>query len=382
MLKVLIAEDDLLIADMAEEVLTEHGYVVCGIGRNVAESLRLASRHKPDLAILDMRLADGDMGTQIAAELTDPYKPGILYVTGNVAVVERTAVHGHACLQKPYRCGDLLRSLAIVSEMIDTGTTSLPFPSNFRFLPDGLNLSAHGPDDDRVRIRTLRRHLSLTAGFGSYVLREAGLPAVLTEAVRVCAEGLKTPFCKIYRYRSAQDDLIREAGFGWHAGVNENIVLPADSSSPEGRAFVTRAPVICNAVFDTIGPDRPELSISHPSVSHPSVSTINVIVRSVDGKPYGVLGASNRGQRAYDQNDVEFLSGIANTLTGAAASFERAAILNQMIKRLEAATGESNQPSERAGGHVSEEIPARRQGERSIETVRMLRDRLHGSGAS
>jgi hypothetical protein len=35
MLKVLIAEDDLLIAGMAEEVLVEGGFVVCGIARTV-----------------------------------------------------------------------------------------------------------------------------------------------------------------------------------------------------------------------------------------------------------------------------------------------------------------------------------------------------------
>src|ERR1700722_4755344 len=107
MLKVLIAEDDLLIADMAEELLTDHGYEVCGIGRNVADTLTLARHHKPDLAILDMRLADGDLGTRIADELADVDRLGILYVTGNVAAVTSAAAHGHACLAKPYRTGDL-----------------------------------------------------------------------------------------------------------------------------------------------------------------------------------------------------------------------------------------------------------------------------------
>ena len=41
MLKVLIAEDELMIADMAEETLVKHGYEVCGIARTVAEAVRL-----------------------------------------------------------------------------------------------------------------------------------------------------------------------------------------------------------------------------------------------------------------------------------------------------------------------------------------------------
>jgi response regulator of citrate/malate metabolism len=70
MLKVLIAEDDLMIADMAEEILVSNGYEVCGIARTVAEAVALGRDNLPDLAILDMRLADGGLGTQIAAELS------------------------------------------------------------------------------------------------------------------------------------------------------------------------------------------------------------------------------------------------------------------------------------------------------------------------
>ena len=57
MLKVLIAEDDLMLADLAEEILVDAGYEVCGIARTVAEAVALAQHHKPDLAVLDLRLA-------------------------------------------------------------------------------------------------------------------------------------------------------------------------------------------------------------------------------------------------------------------------------------------------------------------------------------
>jgi DNA-binding response OmpR family regulator len=201
-----------------------------------------------------------------------------------------------------------------------------------------------------VRVRALRRWQAVTAEFGRYVLREVDLTAVLAEAVRVCAEGLKAPFCKVYRYRPAQDDLVREAGYGWCAGVKERLVLRADATSPEGRAFVTRQPVICNASRESIGSDRPQWCITRPSDS-----TVDVIIKGVDGKPYGLLGASNGAQQAYDQNDVEFLSGIANILAGAIARFERMGISNQVVERSEAATGKSNQQLERA--HVSGEVP-------------------------
>jgi CheY-like chemotaxis protein len=134
-LKVLIAEDDLMIADKAEEILIEHGYEVCGIARTVAEAVTLAQQHKPDLAVLDLRLADGGLGTEIAARLLPLGRLGVLYATGNISQVLLTTADGDACLSKPYRSVDLLRSLEIVAEIVATGEASPPFPKGFQLLP-------------------------------------------------------------------------------------------------------------------------------------------------------------------------------------------------------------------------------------------------------
>ena len=132
--KVLIAEDDLMIADMIEEILVNDGYEVCGIARTVAEGVELGRRHKPDLAVLDLRLADGGLGTEIAAQLSGLERLGVLYATGNAAHVHLTAVNGHACLAKPFRAKDLLRSLEIVTEIVATGSASAPFPIGLTIL--------------------------------------------------------------------------------------------------------------------------------------------------------------------------------------------------------------------------------------------------------
>src|ERR1700737_4235890 len=132
MLKVLIVEDDLMLADFAEEVLVEQGYEVSGIARTVAEAVALARHSRPDLIMLDLRLADGGLGTEVAAQLRPLGRPGILYVTGNMSQVALT--HGDACLAKPYRSVDLLRSLEIVAEIIATGKAQPPFPQGFHLL--------------------------------------------------------------------------------------------------------------------------------------------------------------------------------------------------------------------------------------------------------
>jgi DNA-binding response OmpR family regulator len=132
MTKVLIAEDDMLIADMIEDVLVTAGYDVCGIARTVTEGVILGRRHRPDIAVLDLRLAKGGFGTEIAIDLAAFRRVGILYATGNVSQVTLTA--GDACLVKPYSPEDLLRSLEIVAEIAITGEASGPYPNNLKLL--------------------------------------------------------------------------------------------------------------------------------------------------------------------------------------------------------------------------------------------------------
>src|SRR5665213_3227053 len=137
MLKVMIAEDDLFIADMLGDVLGRSGYEVCGIAATVAAAVELGERHQPDLAVLDLRLAEGGLGTEIAARLKRHGGPGILYATGNVGTVNQiglTKADGDACLSKPYRPEDIIRALKIVQQLVSTGEASRPFPAGFHIL--------------------------------------------------------------------------------------------------------------------------------------------------------------------------------------------------------------------------------------------------------
>jgi hypothetical protein len=68
--------------------------------------------------------------------------------------------------------------------------------------------------DATAEVRKLLRQQAAIARFGSFALRERDLLRILTEAARVCAEGLNVPFSKVCRYRAAEDDLLIEAGMG------------------------------------------------------------------------------------------------------------------------------------------------------------------------
>jgi two-component system, response regulator PdtaR len=131
--KVLIAEDDLMIADMIEASLIDNGYEVCGIARTVAQGVSLGRQMRPDLAILDMRLADNGLGSEIAAQLRDGPRIGILYASANVSQVKGLA-DCDACIAKPYDVNDLMRALKIVEQIVNGDAALSPFPPGFHLL--------------------------------------------------------------------------------------------------------------------------------------------------------------------------------------------------------------------------------------------------------
>jgi two-component sensor histidine kinase/ActR/RegA family two-component response regulator len=333
MLKVMIAEDDLMMADMLEDVLVEGGYEVCGIARTVDKAVELGERHKPDLAILDLRLAEGGLGTDIAARLNHQGRPGVLYATGNASHVSLTKADGEACLGKPYRPEDVVRALKIVEQIVNTGEASRPFPTGFHVLerapPDGALVNSANADLIR-QIERLRRQQAALAGFGGFALGECDLGKVLTEAARICAEGLNVPFCKVCRYRSEENDLLVEAGVGWHRGVIGHVVSQANESSPQGRAFITGQPVIC-------GDLTTDASFILPAfyAEHGIVSTVDVVIKKKDGKPYGVLEIDNPVQHDYDHHDIDFLTGFANVLAEAVDTSKRSATLQNAVDRMQ-----------------------------------------------
>jgi two-component sensor histidine kinase len=184
-------------------------------------------------------------------------------------------------------------------------------------------------NDEGAKVGKLLRQQTAIARFGSFGLRESDLLKVLTEAARVCAESLDVPFAKVCRYRAAEKDLLIEAGHGWKAGVIGTIEN-ADPSSPQGRAFVTGEPSICNDI-------RKDNNFELPGfyAAHGIVSTVDVVIHAKDdATPYGVLEIDNDRQHDYDQHDIDFLTGFANVLAEAVATSARTATLQDTIARM------------------------------------------------
>ena len=331
MLKVMIAEDDLMMADMLEDVLVGNGYEVCGIARTVEKGVELAERHKPDLAVLDLRLAEGGIATEIAAQLNRPDGLGILYATGNGTQISLTKADGDAWLGKPYRPEDIVRVLKIVEQIASTGEASKPFPKGFHVLNGSSEeVTVSGTTNARAagHIKRLHRQQAELASFGSFALGEHDLGEILTEAARVCADCMDVAFCKVCRYRPEEGDFVVEAGVGWKQDVVGRIVSTADESTPQGRAFVTGLPVICGDLDKD-----PVFLMPSYLLEHGIVSTLSVIIKG-DGQPYGVLEIDSPIRHDYDNHDIAFLTGFANVLAEAVDTSKRNAAMLKAMDRM------------------------------------------------
>lgn len=142
-MQVLVVEDDVMLADLLSEVLTDDGHVVCGVASTVAEAVALARRHRPDVGVLDMHLLGGESGSDVADQLAqsgDLGETAILYVTGGADRVLREARVGHACLSKPYQLSALREALEIVRDIVRDGGTARSLPRGLQLLhPEGVH---------------------------------------------------------------------------------------------------------------------------------------------------------------------------------------------------------------------------------------------------
>ena len=109
--KVLVAEDDTLIAMELEAILKDAGYVVLGPCASAADALAELAAGRPDAALLDIGLADGP-AAPVAEGLAAAGVPFVLVTGYNGDRAQHSPFAGAACLAKPFSARDVEISLA------------------------------------------------------------------------------------------------------------------------------------------------------------------------------------------------------------------------------------------------------------------------------
>ena len=111
--RILVAEDEALIRMDLVEMLREAGYDVVAEAADGAQAIELAQLHKPDLAILDVKMPVLD-GISAAEKIIDIAPVLMLTAFSQRELVERARDAGvMAYVVKPFSIGDLVPAIEI-----------------------------------------------------------------------------------------------------------------------------------------------------------------------------------------------------------------------------------------------------------------------------
>ena len=173
MLKILIVEDEPLLAGTLKHLVELNPcYRVTGIADDFASAIAAAEAERPDLALVDLQLANATSGFSVAAKL---HELGILclFTTGKAPgfPVPDLAI---GCLAKPFEEADLARALSEAEDIL-RGREKLV---RLRRLPGQLEIYSDAPAEEaaapgwtpRLRGRTswIARLTKLLRGPGSF----------------------------------------------------------------------------------------------------------------------------------------------------------------------------------------------------------------------
>lgn len=115
-LKILIIEDELIIAEDMKEMLCELGYDVIGVATRCSEAEEILARQVPDIALIDILLSCGDDGIQIAGKIKEEYNIPVVFVTSNTDVMtlnRAKEIQPNGYVVKPFEKEDLFASIEI-----------------------------------------------------------------------------------------------------------------------------------------------------------------------------------------------------------------------------------------------------------------------------
>jgi CheY-like chemotaxis protein len=116
--RVLIVEDDPLVAVIAAGALADAGHEVVGPAYDAEEAWRLVRDSPPDLALVDINLSGRDEGLALAQRFKDDLGLPSMFVSGEVAAARRRRSSALGVLAKPYDPGLLVEAVEVARSIL------------------------------------------------------------------------------------------------------------------------------------------------------------------------------------------------------------------------------------------------------------------------
>ena len=132
----MIVEDEILVATVLRDELEEAGYNVLDLTDRHEEALEVARAFKPDLALVNIRLAGRDDGIKLAEHLKALDIP-VLLISGQVSRARSAQTVAIGSLPKPYAAADMVLAVTYLLARLQ-GDGSLPRPEGLEVFDEDL----------------------------------------------------------------------------------------------------------------------------------------------------------------------------------------------------------------------------------------------------
>jgi GAF domain-containing protein len=138
-------------------------------------------------------------------------------------------------------------------------------------------------------------------------IQDVGLSTLMEEALVLVTNKLGVEYGKIFELQSDGESLLLRSGKGLKEGFVGQATVPLDS--PAGYTLASKEPTILEDVYSETRFNVPPLLHEHGVKS-----SVLVTICNQEQQPLGVLGADTTEQRAFTEDDADFLQAVAEVL--------------------------------------------------------------------
>jgi len=117
-MKVLVVEDESLVAIEMAQCVKKAGFKVCGVANSPQEAYKLAHKYKPQIIIMDINLDAEENGVDIVFNLNKVFQTSVIYLTAyyDKNTLEEVAKTNFVqYIIKPYKQTELISTLKLTA---------------------------------------------------------------------------------------------------------------------------------------------------------------------------------------------------------------------------------------------------------------------------
>jgi DNA-binding response OmpR family regulator len=134
-LKVLIVEDEALLAMELESLIEDAGHDVIGWAMSSDEAKAMVDTEHADIAFVDIHLSDGPTGLDVAEYIRRSGQPMVVFITANPKRIPDNFAGAVGVISKPYTMNGLMSALRYLQEGVRRPPPVSALPAGFTLSP-------------------------------------------------------------------------------------------------------------------------------------------------------------------------------------------------------------------------------------------------------